>query len=403
MSSKGRGNVGSVIVIPTYWADNRAEPHAPGAYDHSTPLNDPAPDLARCLASLEQVRDVAPIALLVVCPISATTEVSRRVSAIASEHPALDIAVVTNTQAARVMERVEELAPGNTGECVSLRGYGAIRNMGLAIAAIFGADQVIFLDDDEVVMGSDFMVRARYALGQQNRQGLPILAKSGYFFNKSGSPLASDAKAGITTRWWTKRAEFNAWMRTRLAGPRISRSNYLCGGCFALHARAYMRVSFDPFITRGEDLDYLFNLRLHGLDVWFDNAWAVRHLPPASTQHAPRFMQDVYRWYYERAKLAFANRRNDLTSVTAASLMPYPGPWISPEIEDRVGKTALVRAIFTREHRAYWRIWRYGRAQAKRYAEEHHDMYLRFQSFWPTIMDGLWRDERLAEMLKEAR
>ena len=50
MSSKGRGNVGSVIVIPTYWADNRAEPHAPGAYDHSTPLNDPAPDLARCLA-----------------------------------------------------------------------------------------------------------------------------------------------------------------------------------------------------------------------------------------------------------------------------------------------------------------------------------------------------------------
>ena len=47
VSSKGRGNVGSVIVIPTYWADNRAEPHAPGAYDHSTPLNDPAPDLAR--------------------------------------------------------------------------------------------------------------------------------------------------------------------------------------------------------------------------------------------------------------------------------------------------------------------------------------------------------------------
>ena len=39
-------------------------------------------------------------------------------------------------------------------------------------------------------------------LVSRNRQGLPILAKSGYFFNKSGSPLASDAKAGITTRWW---------------------------------------------------------------------------------------------------------------------------------------------------------------------------------------------------------
>lgn len=395
--------VGPVIVIPTYWAGEHSEPQAPGAYDHSTPLNSPSPELERCLTSLEQVRDVAPIVLLVVCPISATTEVARRVRAIAASHPSLDITIVTNVEAARVMARVEELAPGNTGECVSLRGYGAIRNMGLAVAAIFGAGQVIFLDDDEVVKDRDFMRRALYALGQENRQGLPILAKSGYFFNAEGSPLANDAKAGITTRWWTKRAEFNEWMRTRLAGTRISRSNYLCGGCFALHARAYMRVSFDPFITRGEDLDYLLNLRLHGLDVWFDNAWAVWHLPPASTQRAPRFMQDVYRWYYERAKLIVANRRNDLTSVTAASLMPYPGPWLSQELDARVRKTAFVRALFTREHRAYWYIWRHGRSQALRYASEHRDSYLRFQSFWPAIMDGLWCDGRLAKMLKEAR
>lgn len=395
--------VESVIVIPTYWADEHSEPHAPGAYDHSTPLNAPAPELDRCLTSLEIVDDIAPIVLLAVCPISATTEVARHVREIVAAHPALDITVVTNAEASRVMQRVEELAPGNTGECVSLRGYGAIRNMGLAVAAVMGASIVIFLDDDEVVTSCDFMKRARYALGQQNRQGLPILAKSGYFFNKDGSPLASDAKAGITTRWWTKRAEFNTWMRTRLAGTRISRSNYLCGGCFALHARAYMRVSFDPFITRGEDLDYLLNLRLHGLDAWFDNEWAVRHLPPQATQRAPRFMQDVYRWYYERAKLISANRRNDLTSVTAASLMPYPGPWLSRELDDRVGKTALVRALFTREHRAYWRIWRHGRARAQRYAAEHRDTYLRFQSFWPTIIDGLWCDGRLATMLKEAR
>lgn len=395
--------VGSVIVIPTYWADEYAEPHAPGVYDHSTPLTAPKPELDRCLASLEQVRDVAPIVLLVVCPISATVEVARRVRMIAAAHASLDITVVTNTQAARIMERVEELAPGNVGECVSLRGYGAIRNMGLVVAAVMGADEVIFLDDDEVVLGSDFMARARYALGQQNRQGLPILAKSGYFFDAKGSALASDAKPGITTRWWTKRAEFNAWMRPHLTGSRISRSNYLCGGCFAVHARAYMRVSFDPFITRGEDLDYLFNLRLHGLDVWFDNAWAVRHLLPPSAQRAPRFMQDVYRWYYERAKLMFANRRNDLVSVTAASLMPYPGPWISSELDGRVGKTALARALFTHEHRAYWTIWRHGRSRAQRYADEHRDLYLRFQSFWPTVMDGLWRDGRLSRLLKEAR
>lgn len=394
--------VGPVIVIPTYWADVQSEPQAPGAYDHSTDLNSADTELDRCLTSLERVDDVAPIVLLVVCPLSATSDVSLRVHHIARAHAKLHITVVTNVEAAQLVERVEELAPHGSGECVSLRGYGAIRNMGLAVAAIKGHDAVIFLDDDEVVTSADFMKRALYALGQETRQGLPILAKSGYFFDKNNSPLADTSKAGITARWWTKRIEFNQWMRRALDGTRISRSNYVCGGCFAVHARAYMRVAFDPFITRGEDLDYLFNLRLHGLDVWFDNRWSVKHLPPETEQRAPRFMQDVYRWYYERAKLADANRQNDLTSVTPASLMPYPGPWISSELDARVRKTAAVRTFFTREHRAYWNIWRRGRHQAQRYARENIGKYLRFQSFWPSIMDGLWRDAQLMEIFKEA-
>lgn len=335
-------DVGPVIVIPTYWADVRAEQQAPGAYDHSTDLNREDTELDRCLASLENVDDVAPIVLLVVCPLSATSDVSMRVQRIAQDHPSLAITT------------------------------------------------------------ADFMKRAVYALGHETRQGLPILAKSGYFFNEENSPFANTSKVGITNRWWTKRVEFNQWMRRALGGTRISRSNYVCGGCFAVHARAYMRVAFDPFITRGEDLDYLFNLRLHGLDVWFDNRWSVRHLPPAVEQRAPRFMQDVYRWYYERVKLADANRQNDLNSVTPASLMPYPGPWISSELDSRVRKTAIVRTFFTREHRAYWGIWRHGRSNALRYARENTGKYLRFQSFWPAIMEGLWRDAQLAELFKEA-
>ena len=34
----------------------------------------------------------------------------------------------------------------------------------------------------------------------------------------------------------------------------------------ALHARAFTR-GLDPFITRGEDLDYLLNMRMFGYDV----------------------------------------------------------------------------------------------------------------------------------------
>lgn len=189
-------------------------------------------------------------------------------------------------------------------------------------------------------------------------------------------------------------------MKKALSGTRISRSNYVCGGLMALHARAFTRVAFDPFITRGEDLDYLFNMRMFGYDVWFDNEWTVRHLPPESEKRSPRFMQDVYRWYYERAKLTFAAHQKELISVTAASLMPYPGPWISRELDDRVRKTAMVRSMFTHEHEGYLRIWRHGIAEAQAYARQNAASYLRFQSFWPKIMDGLWRDAQLIDILE---
>ena len=90
--------------------------------------------------------------------------------------------------------------------------------MGLAVAAVLGHDIVVFLGDDEVVTTADFMKRAVYALGHETRQGLPILAKSGYFFNEENSPFANTSKAGITNRWWTKRVEFNQWMRRALDG-----------------------------------------------------------------------------------------------------------------------------------------------------------------------------------------
>ena len=80
-------------------------------------------------------------------------------------------------------------------------------------------------------------------------------------------------------------------------------------------------------------------------------------------------MQDVYWRYHERAKLlTFAAHQRSPFPVTAARLMPYPGLWISRELDDRVRKTAMVRSVFTREHEGYLRIWRHGIDEAKAYA-----------------------------------
>ena len=275
------------------------------------------------------------------------------------------------------------------GDCVSLRGYGAIRNLGLAVCAILGHDVAVFLDDDEVVLEDTFLLDAVYALGQVTRQGEPVMAKSGFFLNAEDSCYANE-----NVRWydrdWNKHAQFNQWMRTAMSTTRISRSNHVCGGCMAIHAEAFTRVAFDPYITRGEDLDYLINLRFYGLDMWFDNRWRVKHLPPGSYLPARRFAQNVYRWIYERAKLQFAASIIGFNRVTPSSLMPYPGTWMSPDIDDRARKTAFRRAIGTPEHGAYLEIWRHGIEEARESAEAAKRNYLAFQTWWPTLMEALW-------------
>jgi hypothetical protein len=384
-----------VIVIPTYWGDPLAE----GTYDHATPVDDPHPDLERCLESLEQVRGVTRTMVLLVASPDVRDRARARVEEICLAHPGLTPMVVGQAEARLVTERVTELAPRLTGECVSLRGYGAIRNMGLAVAATLGHDVVVFLDDDEVALSKDFLVEAVYALGQLTRQNIPVVAKSGYFIDENDSPYAKRADKGWQNRHWTKREEFNAWMKRAQSATRISRSNVCCGGCMALHAMAYTNVAFDPFITRGEDLDYVLNLRFYGLEMWFDNQWFVKHLPPATPDPARRFKQDVYRWFYERAKLGFASSRVNLNQVTAASLMPYPGPWLSDDLDARVARTTLYRSLKGDDKPAYRSLLVRGIPEAKANAEEHAAAYLGFQSYWPHLMQEMWRDKELGDRI----
>ena len=392
-----------IIVIPSYWAEGNqpGELGERGVYDYTTPIDKPLPELESCLASLEQVRGVLRVAVLVVAPKSCREAARARVNSICRSHPDLNPLVVGPEEGERIMSAVGRVVPSAAGEAVSLRGYGAIKNLGLAVACVFGHDVAVFMYDDEVAEDPDFLSKAVFGLSAYTRQDLKILAKSGFFIDEDGSPYANPTKSW-TERYWTKAPQFNKVMeRAQKAKNRVTRSNHMCGGCCAIHAEAYTRIPFDPYITRGDDLDYVLNLRSHGLDCWFDNDWCVRLCPPEETaSDASVFMQDVYRWYYERAKLTFAAHQKELIPVTAASLMPYPGPWISRELDDRVRKTAMVRSMFTHEHEGYLRIWRHGIAEAQAYARQNAASYLRFQSFWPKIMDGLWRDAQLIDILE---
>ena len=391
-----------VIVIPSFWGRD-ARPGAlgqRGVYDYTTPVDQPLPELENCLASLEQVSGVLRVVILVVATKDVEEAARARVTSICRAHASLNPLVIGPAEAAHIEHAVARVAHHVTGETVSLRGYGAIRNMGLAVAAVLGHDVVVFLDDDEVIEDPDFLLKAVWGLGSLTRQNLQVLIKSGYFVDDQDSPYARQSSAW-SEKYWSKAADFNHVMRRMMtSSARISRSNHMCGGCCALHAQAFSRVPFDPYITRGEDLDYVLDARACGLDVWFDNEWSVRLRPPEKTAGVPsQFMQDVHRWLYEYRKLGAMNARRDLHTITPESLMPYPAPWLASGVRRRVFRTALRRLITGPDRLAYLRILTQGRFEADRFAMRASSRYLSFLLMWPTIFAALWDDRVLRDAI----
>lgn len=106
-------------------------------------------------------------------------------------------------------------------------------------------------------------------------------------------------------------------------------------------------------------------------------------------------MQDVYRWLYEYRKLDAMNARRDLRTITPESLMPYPAPWLSAEVRQRVFRTALRRFVTGPNRLAYLGILTKGRYEADKFARSASTRYLSFAMVWPTIVSALWEDRFL--------
>ena len=392
-------NLNPVVVIPTYWTGRRSGVgEGTGAvYDHMTPI-DKAGELPRCLKSLSQVVGVNRVILLVVADQGVEGQAADKVRTIAASFPQLNTTVIGEAELRYVHRRMEQMGMGAFAQAACLSGYGAVRNLGLLAASIYGHDTVVFVDDDEVMATRDFLERAVYGLAMKTPDGSIVTAKTGFFLNADNEYTAPEDKAWYNFRW-NKNKDFNAYIERAVSGPRLSRAHVACGGCMTLHADAYGSVAFDPWITRGEDLDYVLNLHMYGMTMWFDNQFFLRHLPPGGADTPTRFEQDVYRWFYENRKLEFAKTQIDLMQVDPQALAPYPGPWLSSKIVGRARVTAYLRTIGHKDHGSYWRIGNAARKQAGAYARENCANYFEFQHNWPQIVRGMWDYRPLASQL----
>ncbi|MCL2883444.1 MAG: hypothetical protein FWF30_03120 [Coriobacteriia bacterium] len=372
-----------------------------GTYDHVTPLTHNG-ELPRCLSSLKAQGLGTPVIILVSAPKEVAEQASAKIHRLAAPFAAdFPIQVIDAQTTSQLQGRMRELGFTQMLEGVTLRGYGAIRNVGLLVAALRGFTELVFIDDDEIVTTPGFLDDALYGLGKLSPKGVPILVKSGYFTAEHGGWKSSQKKSWYN-RFWTQGELFNKWMSKAMSSARLSLSNVLNGGCMAIHREAFKRIAFDAWISRGEDLDYLLNVLMYGGRVWFDNSWSLRHAPPTVRTEGQRFRQDIFRWAYEHRKLEFSRSQIDLLQIQPHALDPYPGSFLERSVNTRAFATALLRTLGRpRDRQGYLKAAIAATREAQDYAVANCSRYFDFQRCWPKMMADLETDP-LSEQIVRA-
>jgi hypothetical protein len=393
------------VIIPTFWTRRRG-PRLSGrlidVYDHPTPVDQDG-TLPALLKSLDALRTDGKIVLLVsATDTSLEHEAEDRVRAIADDFPGLDTMVFGPAELGSLHRRLEQLEYADMLPGVSLTGYGAVRNTGLVVAAVLGCEQVVFLDDDAVVADEDFWTRATEGLGQRFPDGEPIFAKSGYYVDASGR-YQMQKDPHWADMFWRQDEAFNEALAIVDAPPRVRRTSVAFGGCLALHAQMFTNVAFDPWVVRGEDMDYVINARMHGGEVFLDGEWRIIHRPPENPSEAIALRQDIYRFIYEHRKLEFAKSQVDLRQVSSESMKPYPGDFIGGSVTWRAFFTALLHVLTGKESGTYFKVARAALRDAGEYARTNCDNYFAFQRRWPMLMESIWQDVALKPLFTGER
>ena len=127
--------------------------------------------------------------------------------------------------------------------------------------------------------------------------------------------------------------------------PQLKETPFVFGGNMIVHRDIFTSIPFDPNITRGEDIDFLINMRMFGHRFFLDNTLSIKHLPPPKSH--PRWKQireDIYRFVYERAKIRDQEAMEEMVHVRAEDLDPYPGAFLKDDLEEKIERASMILA-----------------------------------------------------------
>ena len=257
----------SLITVPTYWFSGKQRTYQIGDvfYDHPTPI-DQEGTLARLLSSLEDLEgNFAVVVITSAVESTLEKEAEKKVEAIIrpfkSRYPIMQF----GTEDLKILKnRLNFLGILECVEYISIRGYGNVRNIQLIMAQILGMDVVIGLDDDEVVTDRFFLKKALEHIGQKHG-GKFIGGIGGFYLNpKNNEVLVDEEQARANKNIFCLKREImdRAIKMLKMKPGRLVETPLILGGNMVIHRDLFQKVPFDPYIPRGEDIDYLINASL---------------------------------------------------------------------------------------------------------------------------------------------
>ena len=339
----------TTMIIPSYWGRKKVEgwKEIDAVYDHPTPLDEEG-TLARILSSLSILRqqDFNLVVIGVATAPDIQEEVEAKISSIIKEvRSNVPIFFFSHSHLAKVHQYLKKKNQKRFIPMLKLRGYSNVRNLCLFLAHLFGSEAAVLIDDDEIFEDPLFMDKALQHVGrfwQKER----VLAVAGYYINPDDNFLLKKKISPWMTYWNTVETMNRAFQKIIVEGPRLKITPFAFGGNMVIHRHLYTLIPFDPFITRGEDIDFLINARLFGYKIYLDNKLAIKHAAPPKSQPLWRQLrEDVFRFIYEKSKLEAQQPSLGLQKVRPEDLDPYPGEFLKEDLNEKIYRSHLMLAV----------------------------------------------------------
>jgi len=338
------------IVIPSYWSrpEGAKESAEETVFDHPIPL-DCSGTLGRLLDSLD-IFDRVPGRIVIVAvageqAVAAAVE-DKIKQIIAPCCNRYDIITLGQNGVGKIRSKLAGLGVSARAlAMVNLDNYAAVRNICSLAGILEGSPCTVFIDDDEVFTDRDFFRKISESMGR-SFAGEAVAALAGYYLQPDTYRLDESKVPAWRLPYWNNAGAMNQAFDLYIGqGERIKPTPFVFGGNMALALDALKRVPFDPKITRGEDIDFLLNLRVNGIKFYLDRKLAIKHLPPGSAQKDWRKLrEDAVRFLYERKKVM------DHHELSLDELQPYPGLFLGDDLEERITKTAgLLKREYERQ------------------------------------------------------